>query len=39
LGRLTMLRLPGSGFVTIELAYDPASGVVDLGTGINHLVV
>jgi lactoylglutathione lyase len=38
-GRLTMLRLPGDGFVTIELVYDPARGAVDLGTGINHLVV
>ena len=38
-GILTMLRLPGDGFVTIELAYDPARGKVDLGTGINHLVV
>jgi lactoylglutathione lyase len=34
-----MLRLPGDGFVTIELVYDPARGAVDLGTGINHLVV
>ena len=38
-GSLTMLRLPGDSFVTIELVYDPASGVVDLGTGISHLVV
>ena len=38
-GSLTMLRLPGDGFVTIELVYDPARGAVDLGTGINHLVV
>lgn len=38
-GRLTMLRLPGDGFVTIELVYDPARGAVDLGTGLNHLVV
>ncbi len=30
-GSLTMLRLPGDGFVT--------RGAVDLGTGINHLVV
>ena len=38
-GSLTMLRLPGDGFVTIELVYNPAMGSVDLGTGINHLVV
>ncbi len=38
-GRLTMLRLPGDGFVTIELVYDPAGGAVDLGTGISHLAV
>jgi lactoylglutathione lyase len=38
-GSLTMLRLPGDGFVTIELVYDAARGAVDLGTGINHLVV
>jgi lactoylglutathione lyase len=38
-GSLTMLRLPGDGFVTIELVYDPARGSVDLCTGINHLVV
>jgi lactoylglutathione lyase len=38
-GSLTMLRLPGDGFVTIELVYNPARGAVDLGTGINHLVI
>jgi len=38
-GSLAMLRLPGDGFVTIELVYDLARGDVDLGTGINHLVV
>jgi lactoylglutathione lyase len=38
-GSLTMLRLPGDGFVTIELVHDPARGAVDLGTGINHLVI
>ncbi len=34
-----MLRLPGDGFVTIELVYDPQRGAVDLGTGISHLAV
>jgi lactoylglutathione lyase len=38
-GTLTMLRLPGDDFVTIELVHDPARGKVDLGTGINHLVI
>jgi lactoylglutathione lyase len=38
-GRLTMLQLPADEFVTIELVYDPARGEVDLGTGINHLVI
>jgi len=38
-GSLTMLRLPGDDFVTIELVYDQARGKVDLGTGINHLVI
>jgi lactoylglutathione lyase len=39
LGSLTMLRLPGDDFVTIELVHDPERGEVDLGTGINHLVI
>jgi len=38
-GSLTMLRLPGDSFVTIELVYHPARGPAGLGTGINHLVV
>ena len=38
-GTLIMLRLPGDDFVTIELVHDPAKGAVDLGTGLNHLVV
>ena len=38
-GSLTMLRLPGDDFVTIELVHDQAKGEVDLGTGINHLVI
>jgi lactoylglutathione lyase len=38
-GSLTMLRLPGDDFVTIEMVHDPAKGKVDLGTGINHLVI
>jgi catechol 2,3-dioxygenase-like lactoylglutathione lyase family enzyme len=38
-GTLTMLQLPGDPFVTIELVHDPAKGTVELGTGINHLVI
>ena len=38
-GNLTMLQLPGDPFVTIELVHDPAKGTVDVGTGINHLVI
>jgi catechol 2,3-dioxygenase-like lactoylglutathione lyase family enzyme len=38
-GSLTMLQLPGDPFVTIELVHEPAKGTVDLGTGINHLVI
>jgi len=38
-GRLTMLRLPGDDFVTIELVHNPARGKVDLGSGINHIVI
>jgi len=38
-GTLVMLRLPGDEFVTIELVHDPAKGAVDLGTGLNHLVI
>jgi lactoylglutathione lyase len=38
-GTLFMLRLPGDGFVTIELVHDPAEGAVDLGAGLNHLVI
>jgi len=38
-GRLTMLKLPDDPFVTLELVHDPRSGPVDLGSGINHLVV
>ena len=37
-GSLTMLKLRGDEFVTIELVHDPRRGVVDPG-GLNHLVV
>lgn len=38
-GTLTMLRLPDDPFVSLELVHDPDKGAVDLGTGINHLVI
>lgn len=38
-GTLTMLRLPDDPFVSLELVHDPDKGVVELGTGINHLVI
>ncbi|MGO4689423.1 VOC family protein [Glaciibacter sp. 2TAF33] len=36
---LTMLKFPGEAVVTLELAYRPADGVVDVGSGFSHLVV
>jgi lactoylglutathione lyase len=39
IGHLTMLKLPDDEFVTVELVHDPASGAVDLGTGLSHLVI
>jgi lactoylglutathione lyase len=37
-GTLTMLKLPGDEFVTIELVDDPATDTVEPG-GLNHLVI
>jgi lactoylglutathione lyase len=37
LGHLTMLKLPGDEFVTIELVHDPDGG--NVGTGLSHLVI
>lgn len=37
-GSLTMLRLPGDDFVSLELVHDAAAGPVE-PRGINHLVV
>jgi lactoylglutathione lyase len=37
-GSLTMLKLPGDPFVSIELVHDPARPVRDIGA-VNHLVV
>ena len=38
-GRLTMLKLPGDEFVTVELVHDPARGTVEPGGPLNHLVI
>lgn len=37
-GSLTMLKLPGDEFVSLELVHDPGRGAVSPG-GFNHLVV
>jgi lactoylglutathione lyase len=39
LGHLTMLKLPGDEFVTIELVHDPTQGEVNVGTGLSHFVI
>jgi lactoylglutathione lyase len=38
LGHLTMLKLPGDEFVTLELVHDPHHGRVEPG-GLSHLVI
>ena len=37
-GSLTMLKLPGDEFVTVELVHDPRRGTVGPG-GLNHMVI
>jgi lactoylglutathione lyase len=39
LGQLTMLKLPGDEFVTIELVHDPTRGEVSVSTGLSHFVI
>lgn len=39
LGRLTMIKLPGDEFVTIELVNDPRRDSLPIGTGLSHFVV
>jgi lactoylglutathione lyase len=39
LGSLTMLKLPGDEFVTIELVHDPTRGEVSVSTGLSHFVI
>jgi lactoylglutathione lyase len=36
---LTMLKFPTEEMVTLELAYRPADGPVDIGTGFSHLPI
>ena len=38
-GQLTMLKLPGDEFVTIELVHDPTRDEVSAGTGLSHFVI
>ena len=39
LGHLTMLKLPGDDFVTVELIHDPTNGGVDPGSGVSYFVI
>jgi lactoylglutathione lyase len=39
LGHLTMLKLPGDDFVTLELVHDPGEAAVAGGSRLSHLVV
>jgi lactoylglutathione lyase len=39
LGHLTMLKLPGDEFVTIELVHGPAQDRINSGTGLSHFVI
>jgi lactoylglutathione lyase len=38
-GSLTMLKLPGDEFVTIELVHDRSQAAVDIASGLNHFVI
>jgi len=39
LGHLTMLKLPGDEFVTIELVHDPRRAHGPVGAGLSHFVI
>ena len=39
LGHLTMLKLPGDEYVTIEVVHDPNGAAVDTDTHLSHLVI
>jgi lactoylglutathione lyase len=38
-GSLTMLKLPGDDFVSLELVHDPARSELEPGTRLNHFVI
>ena len=38
-GSLTMLKLPGDEFVSIELVHEPGTSAADIGSGLNHFVI
>lgn len=38
-GHLTMLKLPGDEFVSIELVSDSPESAPSVGSGLNHLVI
>jgi lactoylglutathione lyase len=39
MGQLTMLKLPGDEFVTIELVHDPTQSEANASTGLSHFVI
>jgi lactoylglutathione lyase len=39
MGQLTMLKLPGDEFVTIELVDDPTRAEATIRTGLSHFVI
>lgn len=39
LGHLTMLKLPGDEFVSIELVHKPSDGELETGSGLSHIVI
>ncbi len=39
MGQLTMLKLPGDEFVTIELVHDPTETAVIGGTRLSHFII
>jgi lactoylglutathione lyase len=39
LGHLTMLKLPGDEFVSVEIVHDPEGAAVGADTRLSHLVI
>src|SRR3954471_23629572 len=39
LGHLTMLKLPGDQFVSIEIVHDPTATEADHGSRLSHIVI